>query len=127
MRRAVAALAIVLCALVIGPVASAQAGPPWGRGQHRHRGNYRGYHPHWKPASPWGSFWGGVLGGWVGSQIGQATRPDRDDEDVEADMPEADLKPWSKGWYAYCTGKYKSFDPETGRYLGYDGQRHFCK
>ena len=27
---------------------------------------------------------------------------------------------------AYCEQKYKSFDPESGTYLGNDGQRHPC-
>jgi hypothetical protein len=27
---------------------------------------------------------------------------------------------------AYCEQKYKSFDPASGTYLGYDGQRHPC-
>ncbi|TCT05656.1 BA14K family protein [Aquabacter spiritensis] len=30
-------------------------------------------------------------------------------------------------WIAYCSNKYKSFDPRTGTYLGYDGRRHPCQ
>lgn len=30
-------------------------------------------------------------------------------------------------WYAYCASKYRSFDPATGTYLGYDGFRHPCQ
>jgi len=33
----------------------------------------------------------------------------------------------SPSWYAYCASKYKSFDPATGTYLGYDGIRHACQ
>jgi hypothetical protein len=36
------------------------------------------------------------------------------------------MQAWSNEWYAYCTNRYRSFDPKTGTYLGYDGQRHFC-
>ena len=36
-------------------------------------------------------------------------------------------QPWTPEWYAYCRGKYRSFDPGTGYYLGYDGQYHFCR
>ncbi len=27
----------------------------------------------------------------------------------------------------YCSNKYNSFDPQSGTYLGYDGQRHYCQ
>lgn len=29
-------------------------------------------------------------------------------------------------WVAYCSSKYRSFDPSSGTYLGYDGRRHPC-
>jgi hypothetical protein len=29
-------------------------------------------------------------------------------------------------WLAYCSAKYRSFDPTTGTFLGYDGLRHPC-
>jgi hypothetical protein len=29
-------------------------------------------------------------------------------------------------WLAYCTARYRSFDPASGTYLGYDGERHPC-
>lgn len=32
----------------------------------------------------------------------------------------------SNDWIAYCSSKYRSFDPSTGTYLGYDGKRHPC-
>lgn len=35
--------------------------------------------------------------------------------------------PWTPGWYSYCKGKYKSFNPSTGMYLSYNGQYYFCK
>jgi hypothetical protein len=31
------------------------------------------------------------------------------------------------GWIAACSRKYRSFDPATGTYLGYDGLRHPCR
>jgi hypothetical protein len=37
------------------------------------------------------------------------------------------LQPWSPDWYAYCDAKYRSFNPETGYFLGYDGEYHFCR
>ena len=36
------------------------------------------------------------------------------------------LQPWSRGWYNYCRSRYRSFDPRTGTFLGYDGREHFC-
>ena len=27
---------------------------------------------------------------------------------------------------AYCMQRYRSYDPRSGTYLGYDGQRHPC-
>lgn len=35
-------------------------------------------------------------------------------------------EPWSRGWYNYCSERYRSFNPNTGTYRGYDGQDHFC-
>jgi hypothetical protein len=35
--------------------------------------------------------------------------------------------PGSAEWNAYCSSKYKSFDPATGTFLGYDGKRHYCQ
>jgi hypothetical protein len=36
-------------------------------------------------------------------------------------------EPWSAAWYDYCESRYRSFDPRTGTFLGYDGRRHFCR
>ncbi|MBP1852630.1 BA14K family protein [Rhizobium halophytocola] len=36
------------------------------------------------------------------------------------------LRPWSQSWYRYCSQRYRSFSPQDGTYIGYDGQAHFC-
>lgn len=36
------------------------------------------------------------------------------------------LEPWSRGWYEYCSDRYRSFDPQSGTFVGYDGREHFC-
>jgi hypothetical protein len=36
------------------------------------------------------------------------------------------LDPWSPEWYDYCEGRYRSFNPRTGTFTGYDGEAHFC-
>ncbi len=35
-------------------------------------------------------------------------------------------QPWSPEWYRYCRNRFRSFDENSGTYLGYDGKRHFC-
>lgn len=30
-------------------------------------------------------------------------------------------------WMSYCFSRYRSFDPATGTYMGYDGRRHLCR
>lgn len=39
---------------------------------------------------------------------------------------ESALEPWSPGWYRWCDARYRSFNPETGTFRGYDGRDHFC-
>ncbi|MFC4624863.1 BA14K family protein [Daeguia caeni] len=36
------------------------------------------------------------------------------------------FQPWTPGWYNYCANRYRSFNPNTGTYRGYDGRDHFC-
>lgn len=37
------------------------------------------------------------------------------------------FEPWSAEWYDYCEGRYRSFNPRTGTFTGYDGLQHFCQ
>lgn len=57
---------------------------------------------------------------WRGSQISQ-TRPSGAEMMAFADendqMDEA---------MSYCADRFKSYDPSTGTYLGYDGNEHAC-
>lgn len=39
----------------------------------------------------------------------------------------AGVAPGSPDWNAYCASKYRSFDPATGTFMGYDGRRHYCR
>ncbi|HEY6631061.1 MAG TPA: BA14K family protein [Rhizobiaceae bacterium] len=36
------------------------------------------------------------------------------------------LEPWSPEWYDYCYDRYRSFNPRSGTFMGYDGREHFC-
>ena len=35
-------------------------------------------------------------------------------------------EPWSPAWYRYCESRYRSFNPRSGTFIGYDGLEHFC-
>ncbi|MAY63701.1 MAG: hypothetical protein CML29_15975 [Rhizobiales bacterium] len=37
------------------------------------------------------------------------------------------LEPWTRDWYRYCDNRYRSFNPDTGTYRGFDGRDHFCR
>ena len=39
---------------------------------------------------------------------------------------ESTLEPWTAGWYRWCDARYRSFNPRTGTFRGYDGRDHFC-
>ncbi|WP_141701584.1 BA14K family protein, partial [Methyloceanibacter marginalis] len=34
---------------------------------------------------------------------------------------------WTPDWYTYCYSRYRSFNPNTGTFVGYDGYEHFCR
>ncbi|WP_420962627.1 BA14K family protein [Brucella sp. IR073] len=38
----------------------------------------------------------------------------------------ASYQPWTRGWYDYCSRRYRTFNARTGTFRGYDGQDHFC-
>jgi len=42
------------------------------------------------------------------------------------DVYEQSFEPWSRAWYRYCANRYRSFDAQTGTYVGYDGRERFC-
>ncbi|MEM7427955.1 MAG: BA14K family protein [Pseudomonadota bacterium] len=36
-------------------------------------------------------------------------------------------EPWTDEWYDYCRRKFRSFNPETGRYKTYSGKYKLCR
>lgn len=38
----------------------------------------------------------------------------------------AGYEPWSREWFRYCSNRYRSFDPGSSTFMGYDGVRRFC-
>ncbi|MEP9377511.1 BA14K family protein [Aquabacter sp. CN5-332] len=66
----------------------------------------------------------GVIGGMMlGAAAASAAQANRPPAVYYAPSPE----PVPDNWIAYCSAKYRSFDPRTGTYLGYDGLRHPCQ
>ena len=49
-----------------------------------------------------------------------------DDEYYDDSVVAASPAPAGDDSVAYCMQRYKSYDPASGTYLGYDGQRHPC-
>jgi hypothetical protein len=88
-----------------GPVVDVRwRGNRWHDGRYRHYG-WRHRYPHrygWGPAVG-GLAAGAVIGGAIANSRAQALESD-----------------------AYCSQRFKSYDPRSGTYLGYDGQRHPC-
>ena len=35
-------------------------------------------------------------------------------------------EPWTQSWFDYCSQRYRSFNPQSGTYVGYDGRERFC-
>ncbi len=83
------------------------------RGRHHRRGWNRG---HWHRRGwghrHYGYGWGPALGGLAaGAIIGGAI---------------ANSNARANDAVAYCMNRFKSYDPASGTYLGYDGLRHPC-
>jgi hypothetical protein len=83
-----------------------------------------------------GNGWGaGLLGFGIGAIVGSALTPrevyvvpDYDDYEPAYYGPAAyGPPPWSPEWYSYCTSRYRSFNPRTGYFMGYDGRPYFCQ
>lgn len=84
--------------------------------QHR-GGNFHGGGPHWGGHPHWGgyrggggNFWGGaIIGGIIGSMLRPNTTVVVPNQGVE-----------------WCMQRYRSYNPETGTYVGYDGVVRAC-
>lgn len=94
--------------------AHAQPRGHWeGGGGQRHEWGHPDWGRHYSPPDASTAFLGGVLGGFLGGLFAPAPVPE--------------MAQGSPEWMAYCQNKYKSFNPETGTYTGYDGQQHPCQ
>ena len=88
----------------------------WHGDRYRYRhGGYRHYHNGWYYNSPW---WvaGPIIGG---ALIGAYAAP----RVYENDNYDND---YGNGHVQYCLDRYRSYDPRSNTFLGYDGYRHEC-
>jgi len=129
-----AILSFAVLATCLAPLSEAFAGPRhrgghyYGGGGYHHGGYYRASH---KQRSNRGdAVAAGIIGLGIGAIIGSAlTQPSPPPPRVVYPAPQPvydGLEPWSPGWYNYCGRRYRSFNPNTGTFRGYDGQDHFC-
>jgi hypothetical protein len=105
-----------------GPRFSGGGGYRGGYGGGYHRGGGGGFIP--------GAVAGAVIGGAIASQGyygGPAYAPGYYDDQYDDDSAAVAVVPQGgDDAVAYCTQTYRSYDPASGTYLGYDGQRHPC-
>ncbi|MCC8942880.1 BA14K family protein, partial [Bradyrhizobium sp. Arg68] len=81
-----------------------------------------------------GGFWpgavvGGVIGAGVASGAYYGYGPGYYDDSYgyyDDDSAPVAVETVPSGDASYCAQRYKSYDPASGTYLGYDGLRHPC-
>jgi BA14K-like protein len=73
----------------------------------------------WGPAIAGGVVAGAIIGGALASPYGPGYGPGYYPPPVAYGPPPGDA-------IAYCMQRFKSYDPNSGTYLGYDGARHPC-
>lgn len=100
-----------------------QAPPPgWDQQTWRYRQQYEQRHPNQR--RDWnrkddnsGALVAGILGFVLGAAIAGS----------QQDQERAHTKLSDREWVTSCARKYRSFDANSGTYLGNDGLRHYCK
>jgi hypothetical protein len=117
-----AAAVIGLAALSLS--VPAEAGRGYGHGYGYGRGHSNG--------NAWGA---GIVGFGIGAIVGSALTP----REVYVTPPPppppayyyspAAYGPpaWTPDWYTYCAQRFRSFNPHTGYFTGYDGLPYFCQ
>ena len=125
----IAILATAAFATVAVPLSSASA-DNW-----RH-----GYYHHHDDSDAWIA---GAAGLAAGALLGGALAAPREPEVIYRDYDDGyyrrpvrvyreapryygGARPWTREWYRYCSHRYRSFNPETGTFRGYDGRNYFC-
>ena len=109
------------------------------RKHYRHDKSHRNRHNHGRDAVVGGAL-GLATGLIIGGAIASQPRYEERRVYVEPDYyPEPEprviyrqpvvmpsYEPWTQSWYDYCAQRYRSFNPNSGTFVGYDGREHFC-
>lgn len=110
--------------------APAEAGRGRGYGNH---GGHGGHYRHGYRGGGGNAVAAGIIGLGVGAIIGSALTP-RTVYVAPPPPPRARYapaaygpQPWSPDWYSYCYSRYRSFNPNSGTFVGYDGYEHLCR
>jgi hypothetical protein len=43
------------------------------------------------------------------------------------DVRDPSYEPWTREWFRACEARYRSFNPRTGTYTTYGGEKRFCQ
>jgi hypothetical protein len=111
------------------PVAPIVPAPrPWYQGGNHWRGHHSLYggapNPDFTFATPgWGGPWFYSPHTYYEPGRPAVVMPEPVAPLIVAGRPE----PWSSQWYAYCASRFRSFEPSTGFYTTYSGDRQMCR
>jgi|SRR6185369_13478484 len=106
------ALAVLMTAACIVPAEAQWRGRGWGHGSYYDRG---------------GGIIGGVIGGIIGNVIAEQFRPQPYyPPPVFYQPPQPNYVPEYNASMQYCMQRFRSYNPQTGYYFGYDNQYHPC-
>jgi hypothetical protein len=132
----VAAALVGVTALTLAVPAEAGRGHGYGRGGYGGGGGrYVQNNYYYRRGGDGGnSLAAGLLGFGVGAIVGSALTP----REVYVTPPPppaptyyapASYGPpaWTPDWYTYCYSRYRSFNPNSGTFIGYDGYERFCR
>lgn len=124
------AKAVVLSMAVFVTVAAPVTGA---RARSHHHGHRRSHYHHHR--SRGGNAAAGVIGLAAGAIIGSAITQSQRPRVIYAPSAYHSpapyrayrySEPWSQRWYSYCSRKFRSFNPRTETYRGYNGRDYSC-
>lgn len=101
---------------------------PWHEGGNHWRGHHsldwRDRHPDFTFTTPgWGGPWFYSPRTYYEPDRPAVVMPAPAAPPIVAGAPEA----WSAQWYEYCSSRFRSFEPSTGFYTTYSGDRRMCR